>query len=53
MRCTPEEKDQRLAAQKEAQKRMEEKKAQERVTRLQELENEKAAAALKAAKGKK
>merc|ERR1711948_251032 len=51
MKCTPEEKEQRLAAQKEAQKRMEEKKVQERAQRLKELEEEKEAAKLKAAKG--
>merc|ERR1719277_1510737 len=53
MKCTPEEKEQRLAAQKEAQKRMEEKKVKERALRLKELEDEKERAALKAAKSKK
>mmetsp|Transcript_99100 Transcript_99100/g.319421 ORF Transcript_99100/g.319421 Transcript_99100/m.319421 type:complete len:98 (-) Transcript_99100:71-364(-) len=43
MNCTPEEKEQRLAAQKEAQKKMEEKKVQERAIRLKELEAEKEA----------
>merc|ERR1711971_431753 len=49
MKCTPEEKDARLAAQKEAQKRMEEKKAIERAQRVKELEAEKEADKLKAA----
>merc|ERR1719174_3070919 len=53
MKCTPEEKEERLKAQKEAQKRIEEKKASERVQRLKELEEEKEAAKLKAAKGKR
>merc|ERR1712151_1132963 len=53
MKCTPEEKEQRLKAQKEAQKRMEEKKAKEKADRLRELEEEKERAALKAAKSKK
>jgi len=43
MKCTEEEKQERLAAQKEAQKRMEEKKAKEREERLKELSAEKAA----------
>merc|ERR1719277_461817 len=34
MKCTPEEKEQRLATQKELQKRVEEKKVQERAQRL-------------------
>jgi len=47
MKCTEEEKVERLAAQKEAQKRMEEKKVVERAERLKEL------AAEKTTKGKK
>ena len=49
MKCTPEEKEQRLAAQKEAQKRMEEKKSVERSNRLKELEEMREAEKLKAA----
>mmetsp|Transcript_103225 Transcript_103225/g.210571 ORF Transcript_103225/g.210571 Transcript_103225/m.210571 type:complete len:102 (+) Transcript_103225:67-372(+) len=52
MKCTPEEKEERLKAQKEAQKRMEEKKVVERAERLKELQAEKDAATLKKA-GKK
>ncbi len=48
MNCSAEEKEQRLAAQKEAQKRMEEKKAVDKANRLKELEEEKQKAALKA-----
>mmetsp|Transcript_39446 Transcript_39446/g.104278 ORF Transcript_39446/g.104278 Transcript_39446/m.104278 type:complete len:103 (-) Transcript_39446:40-348(-) len=53
MKCTDEEKEQRLAAQKEAQKKMEEKKTKERADRLKELAAAKEAEALKKAKGKK
>merc|ERR1711948_31215 len=53
MKCSAEEREERLKAQKEAQKRMEEKKAQEKVNRLKELEEEKERAMLKQAKGKK
>merc|ERR1719502_1185711 len=53
MKCTPEEKEERLQAQKEAQKRMEDKKSQERENRLKELADEKEKAMLKAAKSKK
>merc|ERR1719350_1660552 len=53
MKCTAEEKEQRLAAQKEAQKRIEEKKVADRANRLKELQAEKEAAALKAAKSKR
>merc|ERR1719221_780631 len=53
MKCTPEEKEERLKAQKEAQKRMEEKKVVERENRLKELQAEKEAAALAKSKGKK
>mmetsp|Transcript_117591 Transcript_117591/g.339938 ORF Transcript_117591/g.339938 Transcript_117591/m.339938 type:complete len:114 (-) Transcript_117591:71-412(-) len=49
MRCTPEEKEERLKAQKEAQKKMEEKKATEKAQRLKELEEMKEAEKLKAA----
>merc|ERR1719436_1293668 len=50
MKCTPEEKEERLKAQKEAQKRIEDKKSQERENRLKELADEKERAMLKAAK---
>merc|ERR1712039_383126 len=53
MKCDDEEKDQRLKAQKEAQKKLEEKKAAEKDKRLKELQAEKEAALLKAAKGRK
>mmetsp|Transcript_34007 Transcript_34007/g.87189 ORF Transcript_34007/g.87189 Transcript_34007/m.87189 type:complete len:104 (+) Transcript_34007:93-404(+) len=53
MKCTDEEKQERLKAQKEAQKRMEEKKVKERADRLKELQDEKEAAELKKAKGGK
>merc|ERR1712094_74943 len=53
MKCTAEEKEERLKAQKEAQKRIEDKKAQEKENRLKELEAEKEKAMLKAAKSKK
>mmetsp|Transcript_34008 Transcript_34008/g.87194 ORF Transcript_34008/g.87194 Transcript_34008/m.87194 type:complete len:104 (+) Transcript_34008:93-404(+) len=53
MKCTAEEKEERLKAQKEAQKRMEEKKVKERADRLKELQDEKEAAELKKAKGGK
>jgi len=53
MKCTAEEKEERLKAQKEAQKRMEEKKVKERADRLRELAEEKEQAELKKAKGKK
>merc|ERR550514_853718 len=52
MKCTPEEKEERLKAQKEAQKRMEEKKVVEKAQRLKELQEEKDAATMKKA-GKK
>ena len=47
MKCTDDEKAQRLAAQKEAQKKMEEKKSKERADRLKELAEAKEAEALK------
>mmetsp|Transcript_52581 Transcript_52581/g.96910 ORF Transcript_52581/g.96910 Transcript_52581/m.96910 type:complete len:108 (+) Transcript_52581:105-428(+) len=53
MKCTDEEKEERLAKQKEAQKLMEQKKANMKEERLKELEREKEAAMLKAAKSKK
>merc|ERR1711924_386909 len=53
MKCTAEEKEERLKAQKEAQKRMEEKKQQDKEKRLKELADEKEKAMLKAAKSKK
>merc|ERR1719491_433162 len=53
MKCTGEEKEERLAAQKEAQKRIEEKKVSERENRVKELVAEKEKAILKAAKSKK
>mmetsp|Transcript_28940 Transcript_28940/g.50585 ORF Transcript_28940/g.50585 Transcript_28940/m.50585 type:complete len:109 (+) Transcript_28940:104-430(+) len=53
MKCTEEEKEERLAKQKEAQKLMEQKKANMKEERLKELEREKEAAMLKAAKSKK
>merc|ERR1719327_2196886 len=53
MKCTAEEKEERLKAQKEAQKRMEEKKALEKENRLKELADEKEKAMLKQAKSKK
>mmetsp|Transcript_123324 Transcript_123324/g.230562 ORF Transcript_123324/g.230562 Transcript_123324/m.230562 type:complete len:109 (+) Transcript_123324:115-441(+) len=53
MKCTEEEKEERLAKQKEAQKLMEQKKANMKLERLKELEREKEAAMLKAAKSKK
>merc|ERR1711879_707277 len=53
MKCDEAEKQERLAAQKEAQKRMEEKKALEKEKRLQELAAEKEAAMLRSAKSKK
>merc|ERR1719422_1379543 len=53
MKCSPDEREERLQAQKEAQKKMEEKKAVERENRIKELADEKEKAMLKAAKGKK
>merc|ERR1719161_1018266 len=53
MKCTPEEKEARLAQQMEAQKRMEEKKKAEKDARLKELEAEKEKAMLKQASKKK
>merc|ERR1712194_776254 len=53
MKCTAEEKEERLKAQKEAQKKIEEKKSAGRDQRLKELQEEKDAAMLKASKGKK
>merc|ERR1712232_422649 len=50
MKCTDEEREERLKAQKEAQKRMEEKKVIEKENRLRELAEEKERAILKAAK---
>eukprot|EP00973_Karenia_brevis_P089804 12399545-Karenia_brevis.AAC.1 len=44
MKCTDEEKEERLAKQKEAQKLMEQKKANMKEERLKELEREKEAA---------
>merc|ERR1719396_301242 len=49
MKCTAEEKEQRLAVQKEAQKKMEEKKAVERADRIKFLEEQKNAPKKKAA----
>mmetsp|Transcript_1958 Transcript_1958/g.2250 ORF Transcript_1958/g.2250 Transcript_1958/m.2250 type:complete len:108 (-) Transcript_1958:83-406(-) len=48
MKCTPEEKEERLAAQKEAQKKLEEKKAASKDQRRAELIAERDAAKLKA-----
>jgi len=53
MKCTAEEREERLQMQKEAQKRMEEKKVLEKENRLRELQEEKERAVLKAAKSKK
>merc|ERR1719491_755632 len=53
MTCTPEQKEERMKAQKEAQKLMEEKKTKEKENRLAELQSEKEAALMKAAKSKK
>merc|ERR1712050_36302 len=53
MKCSEEEKQERLKAQKEAQQRMEEKKQQDKEKRLKELADEKEKAMLKAAKSKK
>ena len=53
LHCSPEEKDRRMALQKEAQKKMEEKKVKEKEQRLKELQEEKERATLKAAKSKK
>mmetsp|Transcript_24589 Transcript_24589/g.77276 ORF Transcript_24589/g.77276 Transcript_24589/m.77276 type:complete len:103 (+) Transcript_24589:104-412(+) len=53
MKCTEEEKEQRLQHQKEAQKRMEEKKTAAKEKRLKELEEEKEKEMLKAAGKKK
>merc|ERR1719277_1542671 len=43
LQCSPEEKEARIKAQKEAQKRMEEKKVAEKAKRLKELEAQKEA----------
>mmetsp|Transcript_1960 Transcript_1960/g.2255 ORF Transcript_1960/g.2255 Transcript_1960/m.2255 type:complete len:108 (-) Transcript_1960:83-406(-) len=48
MKCTPEEKEERLQAQKEAQKKLEEKKAASKDQRRAELIAERDAAKLKA-----
>merc|ERR1719453_878928 len=53
MKVDDDTKQERMKAQKEAQKRVEEKKAQDRANRLKELEEEKERAMLKAAKSKK
>merc|ERR1719188_44400 len=53
MKCTADEKEERLKAQKEAQKRMEEKKEVEKANRLKELQEEKDKAMLKKAGAKK
>mmetsp|Transcript_148201 Transcript_148201/g.412746 ORF Transcript_148201/g.412746 Transcript_148201/m.412746 type:complete len:99 (-) Transcript_148201:62-358(-) len=47
MKCTPEEKEERLQAQREAQKKLEEAKAAEKEQRLQELKEEREKAAAK------
>merc|ERR1719231_383029 len=53
MKVSDEDREERLKAQKEAQKKIEEKKVADKAKRLKELEAEKEAAMLKAAKGKK
>merc|ERR1719162_683217 len=53
MTCTAEQKEERMKAQKEAQKLMEEKKTKEKENRLTELQAEKVAAMLKQSKSKK
>merc|ERR1719436_1595900 len=53
MKCTAEEREERLQMQKEAQKRMEEKKVVEKENRLKELADEKEKAMLKNASKKK
>merc|ERR1719445_615459 len=52
MQCSADDREGRLAAQKEAQAKMEEKKAADKVKRLEELAKEKEEAALRAAKKK-
>merc|ERR1719473_2677159 len=53
MKCDDDEKVARQAAQKEAQKKMQEKALLDKEKRLKELEKEKEEAMLRAAKGKK
>mmetsp|Transcript_66213 Transcript_66213/g.132874 ORF Transcript_66213/g.132874 Transcript_66213/m.132874 type:complete len:103 (+) Transcript_66213:71-379(+) len=53
MKCTAEEKEERLQAQKEAQKKLEEKKARMKEQRIKELHEEKEKAELKAATKKR
>merc|ERR1719247_3018974 len=53
MKCDDAEKEERLQAQKEAQKRMEDKKAADKENRIKELAAAKEAAMLKSAKSKK
>mmetsp|Transcript_25881 Transcript_25881/g.82210 ORF Transcript_25881/g.82210 Transcript_25881/m.82210 type:complete len:103 (-) Transcript_25881:67-375(-) len=53
MKCTPEEREERLQAQKEAQKKLEEKKAKMREQRLKELQEEREREMTKGAKQKK
>mmetsp|Transcript_66210 Transcript_66210/g.132867 ORF Transcript_66210/g.132867 Transcript_66210/m.132867 type:complete len:103 (+) Transcript_66210:71-379(+) len=53
MKCTAEEKEERLQAQKEAQKKLEEKKAKQKDQRIKELQEEKEKAEMAAAKKKR
>merc|ERR1719446_1014940 len=53
MKVSDEDKDERMKAQKEAQKRVEEKKSADKANRLKELAAEKEQAMLKAASKKK
>merc|ERR1719473_2064661 len=53
MKVSDEDKEERMKAQQEAQKRMEEKKVQDKENRLKELAAEKESAMLKAAKSRK
>merc|ERR1719198_1661465 len=52
MKCTEEEKQERLEKQKQAQKLLEDKKVKEKENRLAELAAEKEAAMMKQAKSK-
>merc|ERR1719190_350899 len=53
MKCSDEDREERLKAQKEAQEKMERRRSIEKANRLKELEAEKEAAMLKAASKKK
>merc|ERR1719253_2451854 len=53
MKVSPEEAEERQKAQKEAQKKLEDKKAADKPARLKELEAEKQSAMLKGASKKK